>query len=163
MSRQRALVGLCLLGFAATSCALAGYDFGDYQRATTNTGGSASTRETTAVTGGADGTEGGQAPGSTPGSVGEAGSDASPSAGAPAEHPIGPEPTTFGVGGGPGTEAPAEGGASGASSSGCAPRTCEDLAVECGGVDDGCGQALDCGGCFWWFLECRENLCQFTE
>jgi hypothetical protein len=151
---------LCLLGFAATSCALAGYDFGDYQRATTTSGGSASTRETTAVTGGADDTEGGQAAGGTPSSTGNAGGDASPSAGAPAEHPIGPEPTTFGVGGGPGTEGQPEGGAS---SSGCVPQSCEGLAVECGSVDDGCGQSLDCGGCFWWFLECRQNLCEFTE
>lgn len=159
MPRPRALVGLCLLGFAATSCALAGYDFGDYQRATNGDGGSATSRETTANTeSGAGSIEGGQATGGAPSAPGDAG--ASPSAGAPAEHPIGPEPTTFGVGGGPGTEALPEGGAS---SSGCVPQSCEDLAVECGSVDDGCGQSLDCGGCFWWFLECRQNACEFTE
>jgi hypothetical protein len=157
MSRQRALVGLCLLGFAATSCALAGYDFGDYQRATSSDGG-ASTRETTASTESVAGSaEGGQATGGAPN---DPGVGASPSAGATAGQPIGPEPTTFGVGGAGGTEMPPEGGASG---SDCVPRSCEDLALECGHVDDGCGQALDCGGCFWWFLECRQNLCEFTQ
>lgn len=29
----------------------------------------------------------------------------------------------------------------------CVPRTCEDAGATCGGVDDGCGATLDCGGC----------------
>lgn len=151
MPSRRALRWLCVLGFAPTACALAGYDFGDYQRASTGDSGGATSRQTTAntasVAGAADGGAGGEA---------------SSSAGAPSEHPIGPEPTTFGVGGTPSTEQPPEGGAGG-SPDGCQPASCQDQAAECGSIDDGCGQALDCGGCFWWFLECRENLCQFTE
>jgi len=30
---------------------------------------------------------------------------------------------------------------------GCTPKTCLDLGAECGNADDGCGGALDCGGC----------------
>ena len=29
----------------------------------------------------------------------------------------------------------------------CAPKSCDDLAVECGATDDGCGGLLDCGKC----------------
>lgn len=30
---------------------------------------------------------------------------------------------------------------------GCEPQTCEDLGMNCGPVDDGCGSAIDCGSC----------------
>lgn len=30
---------------------------------------------------------------------------------------------------------------------GCAPKTCAELGKSCGLQDDGCGQAIDCGGC----------------
>jgi len=44
----------------------------------------------------------------------------------------------------------------------CEVQTCEDLAAECGGIDDGCGNALDCGECPE-DEECGEdNLCQCT-
>ncbi len=29
----------------------------------------------------------------------------------------------------------------------CVPRSCDELAVECGATNDGCGSALDCGKC----------------
>jgi hypothetical protein len=32
-------------------------------------------------------------------------------------------------------------------STACMPATCEDMAAECGAVDDGCGGTLQCGGC----------------
>jgi hypothetical protein len=32
-------------------------------------------------------------------------------------------------------------------STACVPATCEDMAAECGAVDDGCGGTLQCGGC----------------
>jgi hypothetical protein len=51
----------------------------------------------------------------------------------------------------------------GAAGAGCEPKSCFDLAVECGATDDGCGGPLDCGGCFWWFQDCQANTCQFTE
>jgi len=169
MNVRRAALSLCLIGLAPTACALAGYDFGDYQPATHNAG-SASDQETTggaATAGRPDDGHGNELPlgGSSTGASGEA----STSAGAPAEHPIGPEPTTFGAGGGPSIEGTPQGeggneaGVGGAQGDGCVPASCGDLAAECGAIDDGCGKELDCGGCFWWFLECRENSCQFTE
>ena len=58
----------------------------------------------------------------------------------------------------------AEQGPSGAETeAGCEPKSCLDLAVECGVTDDGCGEPLDCGGCFWWFLDCQANVCQFSK
>lgn len=30
---------------------------------------------------------------------------------------------------------------------GCIPRSCAELGAECGQIDDGCGSAIDCGGC----------------
>lgn len=30
---------------------------------------------------------------------------------------------------------------------GCTPKTCAELGVECGPIDDGCGKLIDCGGC----------------
>jgi len=30
-------------------------------------------------------------------------------------------------------------------------------------TDDGCGGPLDCGGCFWWFQDCQQNVCQFSK
>jgi len=30
---------------------------------------------------------------------------------------------------------------------GCTPKTCAELGVDCGPIDDGCGQLIDCGGC----------------
>ena len=46
----------------------------------------------------------------------------------------------------------------------CQPLDCLQLQTECGVVaDDGCGNPLDCGSCFWWFEECRQNVCEITE
>jgi hypothetical protein len=125
---------LLLTGIATSACALTGYDFGDYQRATPS---------------------------------GSAAGDAS-----------GPSASTFGIGGEPaaagassetnggraGESSGAEAGATSPGSGGaCEPQGCFDQKVECGVVTDRCGRALDCGGCLWWFLECREHLCQIVE
>jgi len=39
----------------------------------------------------------------------------------------------------------------------CTPSTCSDLGIECGAIDDGCGNILDCGGCSDGKL-CNTNL-----
>lgn len=33
---------------------------------------------------------------------------------------------------------------------GCVPQSCDQQAVECGAIQDGCGQSLDCGPCGTW-------------
>lgn len=137
---------LCWLGLVSSACAVIGYDFGDYQRASSgNSNGGVPSEAATALAG---------------------------------EAPLSPEPTPFGVAGAPfdvggapsdiagapgATEAQAlpvggEGGAAG-----CVPLGCLEQAVECGPATDGCGRELDCGGCFWWFLECRQNACVIVE
>ena len=40
----------------------------------------------------------------------------------------------------------------------CDPATCEDLEIECGKVDDGCGTMLECGEC-GPHAECQGGLC----
>src|SRR5262245_15239025 len=37
--------------------------------------------------------------------------------------------------------------ASGGGTGGCAPSTCEDLGIQCGPLDDGCGGVVACGDC----------------
>jgi hypothetical protein len=62
-----------------------------------------------------------------------------------------------------------DGGAGGAGDpdAACEPQTCFALGLECGPGPqygkDGCGAELDCGGCFWWFQECRQNTCVIPE
>lgn len=41
---------------------------------------------------------------------------------------------------------------------GCTPMTCEDLSVECGTTDNGCGTPIGCGACTSP-LRCESNLC----
>ncbi len=41
----------------------------------------------------------------------------------------------------------------------CVPRTCSELGVECGPVNDGCGGFLDCGGC-GERSSCVDNSCE---
>ena len=136
MRTLRWMLGLSL---ASTACAAIGYDFGDYQQASSS-GGASTMANPSPV-------------GSDSGAAGE-----------------GPSPNTSTGNGGfggarDGCEARSEGGAAEAPSSpdGCVPRDCVEQALECGAADDGCGAPLDCGGCFWWFLECRHNVCEFTE
>ena len=57
-----------------------------------------------------------------------------------------------GVGGSAGSAGNGGGAGSGGSAGSgggdaCVPKTCADLAADCGSIDDGCGNALDCGGC----------------
>ena len=126
---------LVLTGIATSACALTGYDFGDYQRA----------RPSGSAAGEASGPSA-----STFGIGGETGA-----AGARSE--------TNG-GGRAGEGSGAEAGASSPGSGGaCEPQGCFDQNVECGVVTDRCGTALDCGGCVWWFLECRQHLCEIVE
>jgi hypothetical protein len=162
---RRALAWLCLFGLAPSSCALVGYDFGDYQRAPASAAAGAANEQPPTSDGGA--TQDDRAVDHDQGSAGLADGPAiSGSAGDAAEHPIGPEPTTFSAGGAPSETSFASGGATpegGAASDGCVPQTCEGLPAACGSRDDGCGHELDCGSCFWWFLECRENVCEFKE
>lgn len=41
---------------------------------------------------------------------------------------------------------------------GCTPMTCEELAVECGTTDDGCGSRIGCGTCSGG-LRCEAGMC----
>ncbi len=41
----------------------------------------------------------------------------------------------------------------------CVPASCQELAIECGPVDDGCGGFLDCGGC-GGRSQCANNECE---
>jgi len=43
----------------------------------------------------------------------------------------------------------------------CTPKTCDDLSIECGATDDGCGTNLDCGGCDA-SEACIDGLCEAT-
>jgi hypothetical protein len=134
---------LALAALLTSACALTGYDFGDYRGATGN-------REPSAAAG-----AGGES---------EAGSGGS--------EPTGPLVTTaFGVGGeslgtaGAGESVGGAGTAGAAQNVGgaCEPRGCFEQGLVCGPADDGCGQPLDCGGCFWWFQQCRQNRCEIPE
>jgi hypothetical protein len=129
---------LALFGLVSSACALAGYDFGDYEQAQVSTDDGAS-----AGAGGADTTA------SNPvlpiaSTFGVGGETAGETAG---------EST-----GGQGAGGESAGGA-------CEPQSCFQQQLECGQVPtgDGCGQPLDCGACFWWFQECRLNRCKIAE
>ncbi|HEX2871547.1 MAG TPA: hypothetical protein VHP33_09830 [Polyangiaceae bacterium] len=132
------------LGLVTGACALAGYDFGDYERAPVTTS-----------AGGADTAGSGISLTATPFASG--GDDASSTAG----HGAGGDETSGGAG------APGASGASGAFGEAptpvCVPRGCFELGLACGPADDGCGRPLDCGPCFWWFQECVENRCEIPE
>lgn len=128
------------LGLVAGSCALAGYDFGDYERAPVAAAGSAASAGSAnaiAITATPFASVGGETSTSGQGNAGQATANSSGAAGAAGE-----EPTPL-----------------------CQPRGCFELGLACGPAphDDGCGQALDCGPCFWWFQECVENRCVIPE
>jgi hypothetical protein len=136
------------LGLLTGACALAGYDFGDYERApvAASTGGDsagsangiATTATPFASAGGNTSTAAGQGAGgdSTVSASGGASASGAPSTSGGARE----EPTPF-----------------------CVPRGCFELELACGPADDGCGQPLDCGACFWWFQKCVENRCEIPE
>lgn len=138
---------LATLGLLTGACALAGYDFGDYERAPVTTSASAagtsgsanaSTLTTPSIGGEPSGASGRSTAGdAASGTAGEAPANAAGAGGA-----AGAEPTPFGA---------------------CEPRSCFELGLACGPADDGCGQPLDCGACFWWFQECVENRCEIPE
>jgi len=149
---------LTLLGLQSAACVALGYDFGDYGAASPGSagssepapGGSNDGPAATTAEGGADGVVA-----SGQGGQGVAGSD------------DGPILTTFCAGGGPHVQASGASGASGGGSDEggrgpkpeCLPRDCWGAEAECGASDDGCGQPLDCGVCFWWFEACANNRC----
>ena len=126
---------LAALGLLTGACALAGYDFGDYERApvTTSVGGAATAGSANAIsiTATPFASAGGEA-GASGGATGASGASGAP----------GEEPTPF-----------------------CEPRSCFALGLACGPAPSGddCGQPLDCGPCFWWFQECVENRCEIPE
>ncbi len=140
-SATKAWLGLCTL--ATSACALTGYDFGDYQPvvaavAGDPAGGAAEAPLTDEPAGG----------GASAGSAGA----------------MGPVATTFGLGGDPFFNGPnGNGGAGPGSPAACEPATCGALGVECGIADNGCGAPQNCGACFWWFQECRQNRCEIAE
>jgi hypothetical protein len=137
------------LGLLTGACALAGYDFGDYERAPATT-----------TTGGADaaGSANGIATTATP--FAHAGGDTSTAAGQGA----GGEATGRAAGAASATGASgAAGGAAEEPTPFCVPRGCFELGLACGPAHDGCGQTLDCGACFWWFQECVENRCEIPQ
>jgi len=137
-STQRRWGSVGLLTLATSACALTGYDFGDYERAAVNS-----------------------APAGAAGAAGAAGeanpfSTSLPSSGAGE----GGAAVTLPSEGGAAAKPPSEGGA------GATTRpTCFALGVECGPIPDGdgCGKPLECGACFWWFHECRQNRCVIPE
>lgn len=139
-------VGVGLLALVPSACALAGYDFGDYERAAVNSAPAGAAGEANATnpfstslssSGAASEGEGKGKGGAAPSlpSEGEGGAGAAPSL--PTVEPT------------------------------CAPRSCFALGLECGPIPEGegCGQLPppDCGGCFWWFQECRQNRCVIPE
>lgn len=137
---------LAALGLLTGACALAGYDFSDYERApvTTSTGG-----------GDSAGSANGIATTATP--FASAGGDTSAAAGQGASGEV-----TSSTAGAPGASG-ASGGAGEEPTPFCVPRSCFELGLACGPADDGCGQPLDCGACFWWFQECVENRCEIPQ
>jgi hypothetical protein len=144
---------LGLLGFATSACALAGYDFDDYERAEPK-----ATSEPTAV--------GGDPSTSVPFDVTLSTTTAAaggekPDDGADARDGAGASATSSG--GDAATRADtAEAGAG----AGCRPQTCFELGLECGSsppLPNSCGMPVDCGACFWWFQECRQNRCVIPE
>jgi hypothetical protein len=133
MAPRRFRTWLVLTGIATSACALTGYDFGDYQRATPSGSAAGEASEPSASTFGIGGETGAAGASSETNDGGRAGEGSGAEAGVP--------------------------GGGGA----CEPQGCFDQKVECGVVTDRCGRELDCGGCVWWFLECREHLCQIAE
>jgi hypothetical protein len=156
MSRSR----LALAALLTHACALTGYDFDDYERATMN----------------GDQREGDGGDGDSAGD--ESAGDDSETGGAGTE-PAGPlVASIFGVGGDDSARAGAAnngsandgiGGADAAAGQNtggdraCRPRDCFEQGLPCGLADDACGRPLDCGACFWWFQECRPNRCEIPE
>lgn len=133
---------LAVLGLLPSACALAGYDFGDYERASTN-----HEESTTGGVAEAAAGEAGEAGEAAGGQMSAMGGTASAGTGS-----VGPVASTFGAGGE-------------STGSACQPQGCFEQQLECGLAPsgDGCGQPLDCGACFWWFQECRQNRCEITE
>jgi hypothetical protein len=154
MARRVLRCWLVLTGVWVSGCALTGYDFGDYQRGapTKSAGGEPSIKSETAL-----GAESAGGAGNAGGAAGEASTGDAPAGGQ--SNPSGQGGTASNAGQ---AGAAADGGLTGTGGA-CEPQGCLDQAVECGVVTDGCGRALDCGGCLWWFLECRQNLCEFSE
>jgi hypothetical protein len=140
-----------LLGLATSACALAGYNFGDYER-----GEPTATSEPTAV--------GGEPSTSVPFdatlTTSIAAGGEKPNDGADARDGAGASATSSG--GDAANSADTAGAA-------CRPQTCLELGLECGdspSLPSSCGMRgtpLDCGACFWWFQKCRQNRCVIPE
>jgi hypothetical protein len=138
--------GLLSLGLLSGACAAFGYDFDEYQAAdTAGTGGAnaAGGRSRSTEIGFAAGGERMQKePVMSDADVGaEAGAGGEACAGAAGEGHAGSVLiTTF-----------------------CEPISCFAAGAQCGAIDDGCGQSLDCGPCFWWFETCQDRLCVILD
>jgi hypothetical protein len=175
MAAGRTRLGLTLLGLLSGACAAFGYDFGEYQAADgdAGSGGESQTKDNQLkpieVIQPSD-SEAGASSSSSPlcGSAGHAsqpetigaagaedGSILTTYAVGGAAHGVAPEPC--GDGGASGACTSASGGAGGEGT--CQPRDCSEAQAQCGGLDDGCGNQLDCGACFWWFEQCIDNRC----
>jgi hypothetical protein len=141
-----------LLGFATSACALAGYDFGGYER-----GEPTATSEPPAV--------GGEPSTSVPFDVTlttttPAAGGEKPNDGADARDGAGASATSSGG------DAANSAETAGAGAGGCPPQTCFELGLECGESPprpSSCETPVDCGACFWWFQECRQNRCVIPE
>lgn len=146
VSRTWLSLTACLTG----SCALTGYDFGDYEPAPVNgdqrPGAGGETLD--------DESLGGRrlrGRSETGGAAGEPAGDGA----------VELVSSAFGVGG----AVAANAGAGAGQNTGrpCQPRSCFEQGLLCGPALDTCGQPLDCGVCFWWFQECHQNRCEIPE
>lgn len=68
-----------------------------------------------------------------------------------------------GAGGGVASDGGWVTGGSGGSLDGCVPKTCEELAAECGSIDDGCGAELSCGSCGTTACSMKHECCPPIE
>jgi hypothetical protein len=158
---------LSLLGMHSASCVALGYHFDEYGPASAASAGSAGSASNVGL-GHASGGAAGEATATTEG--GDDITSAGHTTGGYGEQGEGPLLTPFAAGGGPGDQTTladgaggqGEGGQGGSGGEGvteCKPRGCWEAEAQCGPLDDGCGEPLDCGPCFWWFEECLQNRC----
>jgi hypothetical protein len=154
---MRALTSRSWLALAALvthACALTGYDFSDYERATT--------KDEPRTGAGGDGAGG-------DGTGADSGRGESETAGVGTQPPDPLVASTFGVGDDSGAAGASANNGVGGEAAGqntdgaCQPRDCFEQGLSCGPTDDRCGRPLDCGTCFWWFQECRQNRCEIPQ
>src|SRR6185503_15241870 len=122
---------LLACGLVTSACALAGYDFDEYERASVDAAGAFGVAIDAAGAGGAPSAPqipGPSGAGTGPEPVAQGGAeDEAVSGGGAPDAAEAPTASTFGVGGEPAA---------------CVPRTCTEQSAECGMTDDGCGGPL---------------------